>query len=755
MASIEVLSALDRFGFYFFQCLISFLWQSSLILLPVLILLWILRRRSPVIRNIIVLTGFMTIPVILAYSWFLGMPGGTSHPLPVMPDYRASGRSIPSDGMNAGASGSLLPRERYSGTSAKLHERSGTKTVNGSLPGREHAVFAPFSSWKVFSYPWVLALTAYFLVQGYLVLKFLLEWWIVRWWIWRSRTVEDSAVCRVFWRAAFFLEVRTSQFGVMECPFLTMPVTVGTIAPRVILPAGFPSKCSPDDFRAVVYHEMAHVQRRDPLVLTFISFLRTLLFFHPLVQLAAREYTLIAEQASDAVVIEESGISPVSYARSLTRVAEILAPQALKSALALGIFRQRSFLFHRLELILSDSGHSHQRFRSLFSTAAIAGLALFLTVSISLPLVERDPGSVETTVLRESGVSPVVSLAPPYTACAIPVSNIRVDGDLSDWPKDMVRYSIPNRIPLSGIRGDARGTGPQMMVGYGPEDGLLYVAVTVPDERVVTMADPEWATPERTDACEVYVDGMHLARNAGEGRGALSAWDLPAQQYVMCPEGGAYDRGSWLHDPPYTPALFRGNIRQTGSMCASLRQGDVTTYEWAVRVYTRYPVQPLRLTPGRVLGFDAAVRDCDNPSELSTWNTWGPNSPAKVFDTSLLGDLVLAERYEDLGFVSGTVTRCRDPYADHTLHVYRGNEWVGEFTTDRSGRFRLMLPPGNYTVRSGESSEVDRFYLDTFTVVSGSLVKPRLHIAMNGFFRLRYETVAFFHKLTNPPAHTP
>ena len=757
VVSVELLPALDRFGFYFFQCLTSFLWQSSLILAPVLIALRIFRGRSPAIRNSIVLTGFMAIPVILAYSWFMGMPRTPFHPLPVMTEYRDSGRLNTLDNSGGGSAGSSLLQEGRSGGSAKFPDSGGMENKKGVSSAKERTVPAPMAPWGVFSYPWALCLALYVFIQVYLGVKFLLEWGIARWWIWRARTIEDIAVCRVFWRAAFFLEVRTSRFEIMESPSLSIPVTVGAVYPRVILPSGFPERCAPEDFRAVVYHELAHVHRRDPLVLTYISLVRTLLFFHPMVQLAAREFTLIAEQASDEAAIEESGVAPVSYARSLTRVVELLAHHALQPALALGIFRQRSLLFHRLELILSDSGYKYRRFRPFVSTVAVAGLAIFLTVSVSLPLVERDPGSVETTALQQSNTPPPDTLVPRFTACAIPVHNIRIDGDLDDWPGEMARYPISSGIQLSGASnlpagyGDTFGGASHMMVGYGPDDGLLYVAVTVPDERVITVSDPEWAAPERTDACEVYVDGMHLVRTANENGGPFNAWDLPTMQYVMCPEGGAYDRSAWLKDPPYTPILFRGNIGKTGSRCASRHRDGVTTYEWAVRVYSRYPEQPLRLMTGGVIGFDVAVRDCDHVLGASSWTSWGPSAKTKVFDTSLLGDLVLIDRYEDLGFVSGTITRCREPYANRTLRVYRGTDWIGEYSTDPTGSFRLMVPPGNYTVRPAEVYGDERFSLNTFSVTPGALVKTRFHIAMNGFTRLRYETAAFSRIMASEP----
>ena len=58
------------------------------------------------------------------------------------------------------------------------------------------------------------------------------------------------------------------------------------------------------------------------------------------------------------------------------------------------------------------------------------------------------------------------------------------------------------------------------------------------------------------------------------------------------------------------------------------REDDVTTYEWAVKVYDSFPNDPTRLEAGKKLGFEVAVLDKDKkrprsldprPPSFRTW----------------------------------------------------------------------------------------------------------------------------------------
>ena len=68
-------------------------------------------------------------------------------------------------------------------------------------------------------------------------------------------------------------------------------------------------------------------------------------------------------------------------------------------------------------------------------------------------------------------------------ALATPVSELVVDGDLTDWPEGMTRY--PVRLPEFGDRPrDQADLNAHFRIGYNLDESALYVAVEVRDESV-------------------------------------------------------------------------------------------------------------------------------------------------------------------------------------------------------------------------------------------------------------------------------
>jgi hypothetical protein len=111
--------------------------------------------------------------------------------------------------------------------------------------------------------------------------------------------------------------------GRLAHPRCITPVTVGLLAPVVILPPDWATWTEPE-LTAVLAHEEEHVRRRDPLI-AFITLLnRALFWFHPLAWWLQREVSTLAEQACDAVVISQGHDADV-YSGSLLRFAKSMA----------------------------------------------------------------------------------------------------------------------------------------------------------------------------------------------------------------------------------------------------------------------------------------------------------------------------------------------------------------------------------------------------------------------------------------------
>jgi len=228
------------------------------------------------------------------------------------------------------------------------------------------------------------------------------------------------------------------------------------------------------------------------------------------------------------------------------------------------------------------------------------------------------------------------------SALAIPLKGISIDGRLGDWPNDLTRYPIRNRLlghpSYDSDRRDTLDPSAYFMAGYDRQTELIYLAVVVRDRDVETDS----SNARATDAVEIYLDGAFSDRTIPEPSGdwteQLDAAKMPVLQYAAVPDSTrAYGDKDGAN-----PSLVYGKISRTATRMKYHRAGDVTTYEWAVQAFDHYPDRPSRLQPGRRLGLEVAVLDKDPNPVRSAFLTWG--SPPRVFkgcDAGSLGELVL------------------------------------------------------------------------------------------------------------------
>jgi len=165
---------------------------------------------------------------------------------------------------------------------------------------------------------------------------------------------------------------------------LKSPVALGWS--EICLPGAALSELDAAQQRSVLAHELAHLQRRDPLWLVLGTTLEQLLFFQPLNRLARRNMQEVAEYLCDdwAAVCDGSGL-PI--ARGLASVARWLDGEERGIPLA-GMAERPSLLVARVQRLLEASAISLEPRRSWHLLAL--GLALLLTV-VLVPGVRAAP----------------------------------------------------------------------------------------------------------------------------------------------------------------------------------------------------------------------------------------------------------------------------------------------------------------------------------------------------------------------------
>jgi TonB family protein len=110
------------------------------------------------------------------------------------------------------------------------------------------------------------------------------------------------------------------------------PSVVGWLRPAILLPAATLAGLEPEQLRAVLAHEIAHIRRHDYLVNLAQTLVETLLFYHPAVWWASARIRHERELCCDDAAVAVCG-DAISYARALTSLERL---RAATPRLALG-----------------------------------------------------------------------------------------------------------------------------------------------------------------------------------------------------------------------------------------------------------------------------------------------------------------------------------------------------------------------------------------------------------------------------------
>ena len=268
------------------------LWQGALILLGVMA---VRRLAGPGRPNLAYLAGVSGL--LLAFAGFLatafilagGIPDATV-PLPADAGTSAPPATLPAGGAGAPAAGAGF-------------------------------------EWRVVM-PWLGAVWA----LGFLVLAFQCMYAWARTRCFATIGLRDASP---EWTARFAeLVARSGVSGDIRLrvsALVESPVTLGTLRPLVLVPAGFLTGFPPAQVEAILLHELAHIRRHDFLVGLVQTAIRTVLYFNPAVRVISRWVDEDREQACDDFAVARTG-RPLELAKGLAALRLSLAPAPAMAA---------------------------------------------------------------------------------------------------------------------------------------------------------------------------------------------------------------------------------------------------------------------------------------------------------------------------------------------------------------------------------------------------------------------------------------
>lgn len=306
----------------------------------------VLRRSSSALRHLIwllAITSCLCLPVIslILPSW----------QLPVVPQMHNLPDATP--GVEKNLDGSALPLSEHRSIAPQvsnpdIHQNQEPARLRNAGQGASDTSDVQASGWWAMPALWTGIGIAWFIGMLFVLVPMLAGlvgiWRIAR----RSQRVTEGSL------AALMNEIG-QELGLNRRVSLLrseakMPLTWGVFRPQVLVPADAENWAS-DRQRAVLLHELAHVQRWDWLTQTLAHISCAIYWFNPLVWMADRHMRLERERACDDHVLT-AGYRATDYAEHLLEIARKsrLSYSTARAAVAMA---QPSWIEKRLLVILA------------------------------------------------------------------------------------------------------------------------------------------------------------------------------------------------------------------------------------------------------------------------------------------------------------------------------------------------------------------------------------------------------------------
>ncbi len=163
--------------------------------------------------------------------------------------------------------------------------------------------------------------------------------------------VEDATTLATLNEVCVALKIREPLL--LWHPKVSSPFLTGLVKPAILLPT---SNADLDStmLRAIFSHEAMHLKRRDLWWNAVGRVGCALLWPQPLLWMLCRQVEHSSEEACDQAVLE-AGCSRQQYAKCLLDFAERLSPRKAERVAGIGVLTDKSSLSHRIPIILSTS----------------------------------------------------------------------------------------------------------------------------------------------------------------------------------------------------------------------------------------------------------------------------------------------------------------------------------------------------------------------------------------------------------------
>ncbi|MHC4604504.1 MAG: M56 family metallopeptidase [Planctomycetota bacterium] len=192
----------------------------------------------------------------------------------------------------------------------------------------------------------------------------------------RSLDMLDECCCQMGIRQNIELRLSDNTFS---------PAVCGLFKPMILMPAKILEKLSREKLKTVFIHELAHIKRADIWVSLVQTMLQIVYFYNPLVWLANGMIRRVREQAVDEMVLVTLKPETKNYSNTLIDIAEMAFRRPNFSLRLIGVVESKKALERRIKHILN---------RPVPKSSKLGSLGLIATIVIGIILLPMGSSSI-------------------------------------------------------------------------------------------------------------------------------------------------------------------------------------------------------------------------------------------------------------------------------------------------------------------------------------------------------------------------
>lgn len=333
----------------------------------------------------------------------------------------------------------------------------------------------------------------------------------------RGRVLTDEGWLTPLYETADRLDLDRVP-RLMMSPTIEMPFACNILHPTIVLPSSA-EQWSDERRRVVLFHELAHIRRRDLLGHTLGRIVCAFYWFHPMVWSAAKQLRAESERACDDLVLS-CGARASDYANHLLDIVTGVRRNGAP-ATALPMANRREFEGRMLAILdpaIKRAGPTRRQ--TLLLTVGLVSVAL--TIAAVSP-ERRSPPPLQPSSIAPSRDTGVADTVPPVPAELIAERKGPKTPSVSPTASPA---AAPSAVPSASPSPSRSVTGnwlnePQQ--GQAPDTALLGRILRTDKSEDVRRA-ATWALEGRRDGIPLLLERLRIDED--ESVREMAAWAL-------------------------------------------------------------------------------------------------------------------------------------------------------------------------------------------------------------------------------------